>query len=364
MWWDGIFFGDLVMIPTGDPDIQLFCQEKGEWMQSAAIANWNIYSPKGHEYTYGHVYNSGSWRIGITDFPTEGEAPRKSRLGGIFVVQGSILKALSPKVNYHVDVTLYSGVEFIIPDTPPFGCRDATFKLMWDNPDVCLGFSLIGPCGEVIFTSINKSRTKMQEMHINQLGECNPGENYSISVFTLDEVRSSIDFEIEYEWKQKFSETEGNALTSATEGAILASTMNAPLLYISHDNFPKITEQALLKLGIKNIHLIDIGKELSTQVIKKIKNSFKITEHFVDLRQIYDYIRSIKKMNVDDSINESNDLIFATIDPWTYWYMGELQPSGETEAALFLGPAAYLAAHHCCPILIVDTHPELSSAVV
>jgi hypothetical protein len=364
VWWDGIFFGDAVIIPTGDPDIQLYCQEKGEWMQSAAIANWNIYSPKGHEYTFSHVYNPGSWRIGITDFPTEGEAPRKSRLGGLVVVQGSLLKALASKVTYHVDVTLYPGIDIPLSDIPPFGCRDATFKLMWDNPNVCLGFSLIGPSGEVIFTSINESRTKMQEMHIHQLGECKPGENYSISVFTLDEVRESIDFEIEYEWKQKFSKSEGNSLTSATEGAILASTMNSPLLYITQDTFPKITEQALLQLGTKNIFLVDVGKELSSQVINDIKNSFKISVHFSDLSQIYNYLRSLKKMNNDDLANDNNDIIFATIDPWTYWYMGELQPGGETQAALFLGPAAYLAAHHCCPVVIIDMHPELSSAAV
>jgi len=353
-WWDGIILGGVIMIPTGDPDIQLYCQENGEWMQSAAIANWNIYSPIGHEFTYSHVYSPGLWRLGITDFPTEGEAPQRSRLGGLFIIQGSLLRALGPKVNYHVDVTMYPGIEITIPDTPPFGCRDATFKLTWDNPNVCLGFSLIGPSGEVISSSINESRTKMQEMHINQLGECLPGENYSISVFTLDDVISSIDFEIEYEWEQRFTETEGNSLVSATEGAVLASTINAPQLYISHDTFPKITEQTLLKLGVKKIYLMDLGGELSSQVTAEIKNTFEITEHFIDLQQVYDYIRSL---------TDSNDVIFTTIDPWTYWYMGELQPGGETEAALFLGPAAYLAAHHGCPVLIVDMHPELSSAV-
>ena len=76
-WWDGIFFGG-TMIPPGDPDLQLYCKEDGEWMQAAAVAQWNIYSPKGHEFTYSHIYNPGPWRIGITDFPTETEAPQKS----------------------------------------------------------------------------------------------------------------------------------------------------------------------------------------------------------------------------------------------------------------------------------------------
>ncbi|MFW6120907.1 MAG: hypothetical protein ACOC80_08410, partial [Petrotogales bacterium] len=353
-WWDGIFLAG-IMIPTGDPDLQLYCQENGKWMQSSAVANWNIYSPKGHEYTYSHVYNPGPWRVGVTDFPTEDEAPRRNRLGGLVAVQGSLLKALRRSVTYHLDITMYPGIDKTIPDTPPFGCRDARFKLTWDDPNVCLGFSLIGSSGEVIFSSINESRTDHQEMHINQLGECITGENYSIAVFSLDDLRTSVDFEIEYEWKQNFSETEGNALASATEGSILASSINAPLLFIKHNSFPKITEQALLKLGVKQIYLVDFGDELLSKTTEEIKNNFKITEHFTDLEQIYNHIRSI---------TESNDIIFSTIDPWTYWYLGELRPRDETKAGLFLGPAAYLAAHHGSPVLIVDLHPELSSAVV
>jgi len=35
-----------------------------------------------------------------------------------------------------------------------------------------------------------------------------------------------------------------------------------------------------------------------------------------------------------------------------------------TLVRLFIGPAAYIAAHHGAPVVIVDNHPELSQAVV
>ena len=354
-WWDGIILGGSVMIPTGDPDLQLFCKEGGEWMQTAAVAQWNVYAPIGHEYTFSHVYNSGSWRVGITDFPTESDAPRKNVLGGLFSIQGSLLKALGRSVTYHVDVTMYPGIEMPLKDTPPFGCRDATLKLTWNDPTVCLGFSLIGPSGEVIFSAINESKTKSQEMQISRLGECPPNENYSVSIFGLDDISGSVDFEIEYCWEQHFSEDEGNALSSATEGAVLASTINAPLLYVSHDKLPTNIEQTLLQLGVKDIYLVDIGNTVSSKVKDDLKINFKISEHFKELPQIYEYIRSI---------TERNDVVFSTIDPWTSWYLKELKPGEETEAGLFIGPAAYLAAHHGCPVLLVDMHPKLSSAVV
>jgi len=354
-WWDGIILGGSIMIPTGDPDLQLFCKEGGEWMQTAAVAQWNIYSPIGHEYTYTHAYNTGSWRVGITDFPTESDAPRRNILGGLFSIQGSLLKALGRSVTYHVDVSMYPGTEINLKDSPPFGCRDATLKLTWGDPGLCLGFSLIGPSGEVIFSEINETKTESQTMHISRLGECLPGENYSISVFSLDDITGSVDFEIEYEWEQQISDEEGNSLSSASEGAVIASTLNTPLLYITHSSLPKQIEDTLLQLGVKEVHIVDIGNTLSSKVKENIKNNFRISEHFTELSETYEFIRSL---------TNTNDVIFTTIDPWTSWYMKELEPGEQTQAALFIGPAAYLAAHHGSPVLIVDKHPELSSAVV
>ncbi len=354
-WWDGILIGGNTMIPAGDPDIQLYCKKEDKWMQTAAAAYWNVYSPAGHEYTQSYVYQSGDWRIGITDFPTEGDIPRKSRLGGLVTVQGSLLHALLPKVTYHVDVTMYPGVELKLPDTPPFGCRNADFELTWDNPNVNLGFSVIGPGGESIFTMVNESRTKSQEIHLESLGECLPGENYSISVFSINNIPTSVDFEIKYTWNQDISEAKADSLTSATEGAVLASVLNAPLLYTSSSSLSENTENVLYKLGVENIYLVNLGDHLHNPVFEELDDIGKIIKHYKEPKQIYDEI---------SSITNSNDVIFTTIDPWTYWYLGELEPAGEKKGALFIGPAAFIAAHHGSPVLIVDNHPRLSSAVV
>ena len=54
-----------------------------------------------------------------------------------------ILKNMILGVTYQTDITMYPGVEVDIPDKPPFGCRDATFKLTWDKSDIHLGFSIV-----------------------------------------------------------------------------------------------------------------------------------------------------------------------------------------------------------------------------
>jgi len=359
-WWDCLLLGPGLMIPTGDPDIQLYYKDE-DWIQASVAAFWNVYMPPGHEFTSSHVYKPGKWQVGVTDFPTEGEAeaPRKSI--GPLTIQGSFLKALfSRQVTYHVDVTMYPGIDVKIPEKPPFGCRDAYFKLSWDNDDVDLGFTVLGPSGEAIITVTDEDdneETKKgeKEIHINQLGECLEDEYYSISVFALNDVPGSLDFDIEYSWSQKKTKEECDSLTSATEGAVLASMLNAPLLYTKTDDLCNKTEEVLYKLGVDEIYLVDIGGNLNKDTKNRIQNVAKINNHYVELRDIYDEIREI---------SDSDDIVFSTIDPWTEWYLAELKPGNETKAGLFIGQSAYAAAHHGTPVVLIDNHPRLSSAVV
>ena len=352
-WWDGVLLGG-TMIPTGDPDLQLYCKKDGEWMQTVQTAQWNIYRPAGHEYTQSYVYSPGDWRVTITDFPTETEAPRKG-IEGVFEIQGSFFNFLKPKVTYHVDITMFPGVTFDLPDTPPFGCRDAEIKLSWDDPSVCLGFTLIGPGGEAVYTELNESRKDGQEMYLDSLGQCLEGENYKVSVFALNDVSRNIDFTIEYTFKQEITKEESDSLTSATEGAVLASSLNAPLIYIKPNALPTPAKDALYELGVENIYLVDIGGDLNKDTKEKLQEIADISKNYKELKDIYDDIRKV---------SGSNDVVFTTIDPFTEWYVGELKPGEETTAALFIGPAAYIAAHHGTPVVIIDNHPRLSSAVV
>jgi hypothetical protein len=267
---------------------------------------------------------------------------------------------------------MYPGVIVDIPESPPFGCRNAYFKLSWDNSAVDLGFSLIGPSGEevlstrepgvsskCIFPSGEKAIATPigteNDLRVERLGECLPGEKYSICVFTMNEIKSPTDFTLEYSWEQNYTRMEGDCLASAAEGAILASLLNSPLLYTSPSELSNYTMDAIFKLGVNNLHLVDLGDYLTSSTKDEIKNCAKINYHYTDYDDIFEKI-------VD--ITDSNDVIFTTIDPYSYWYIADLEIAGDMPGGLALGPAAYIAAHHGSPVFITDNHPELSSAVV
>ncbi len=335
-------------IPAADPDSQIYCNYNGEWMQVAVTAAWNI-NGMDKEKAETYVYKSGPWRLGITDVPTEAGLITKN---GRFI---DILRNMIRGITYQTDITIFPGVEIDIPVKTGFGCRDANFKLTWANPNINLGFSVIGPSGEEILSVSEENTDGCQEIHLGQLGECLPDEFYSLSVFTLDELSGPVDFEFEYSWHQNISKTLSDSLGSASEGSVLASTLNIPLLYTSSSGLSDEAKNVLYKLGAKNVYLVDFGKHLSNKVRRDIEDIASIKETYVEPTEVY--------LDIMD-LTGQNDIVFSTIDPWTRWYVPEMKPGDETDAGLFVGPAAYCAAHHGSPLLIVDNHPELSSALV
>jgi len=170
----------------------------------------------------------------------------------------------------------------------------------------------------------------------------------------MDDATSSIDFSLEYSWQQNITREEGDILASASEGAILASQLNAPLLYVTNNGIPKVTEDVLYKLGVENIHFVNLNN-CAQNSVKEELNEIANVKEFISYIDIYDTIRDL---------TGSNDVIFSTVDPWSYFYGAELKPAGEHPGSLFIGPATYIAAHHGSPLILVDNHPTLSQTTV
>ena len=344
-WYSCVYLGfpgiTNISIPSGDKDLQLYCKYDGDWMQVVAASEWNANAGMDKEYARCYVYKPGQWLAGITDVPTK----KIGHYGSFREIISNIIKG----VTYKVDIEMYPGAVIPFDVSPPYYCRDIEFKFECKNSNVKFGFFLIGPSGEKILNDENGV------IKLDKIGECSPGEHYQFAVYTEDDVSGSYDYEIKYSWAQNKTKAEGNSLTSATEGAVLASMINAPLLYTSSTRLSDETKNVLYKLGVEKIYLVNLGDRLSQKVVSEIEDIADVKENYIEYKDVYDSIKEL---------SDSVDIVFSTIDSWSYWYASDLKPAGEKEGALFIGPAAFIAAHHGSPVLIVDNHPELSSAIV
>ncbi len=353
MYWDNVAI---------DLDLQLYDDQLG---MADADSKWNIFYGAG-ETAGSYVYNYGKWEVGVTYMPTQSyddEGIMEEKFDNVDEKTGLLSElAFGGSNKQDVEISLYPGVEVDINDPIPYGCRNVEFTLEWSNPNIVLGFLVLDPTGaetasspscDEIINGVEKGTTK-RTIKIEKLGETKSGEKYKICVFTLDDINNNLDFKIKYSWEQNYSRERGDMLASATEGAVFASLLNAPLLYTNKNNLPDITSKVLYKLGVENINIIDLGGYLSKDVFNKLKQ-VGIVKIYDNYKKIYDFIK--EKTN-------SKDVIFSTIDPWTYYYSLDAIPVDEYTGALFIGPAAYIAAHHGAPVIIVDNHPELSQAVV
>jgi len=345
-----------------DLDIQIYDSQLG--MVDNAAHAYNAEDPN-LEVVGSFIHNYGKWQISVTAVPKKGIYQDDTIDNDYKFFDLENLKELAQTIKNtgKVDVWLYPGTIVELEKTP-FGCRNAEFKLKWSNPKNKLGFSLHGPDGTEICSSLSKDEIatgivendKAEEsINVKMLGECSEGENYFVCVFSLDNIEISTDFELEYSWEQGFSEKEADAMVSATNGAVLASSMNVPLLYVSPSYLSNYTKDTLYELGVENIYLLNIGNHLKNDILDELKNIANIKKKFQEPIQIYD--------NIKELTGNTGDIIFTTIDPWSYWKVAELKPAGEYEGARFVGPATYIAAHHGSPVIIVDKHPHLSQAV-
>ena len=335
-----------LVIPSGDKDMQIYCMYHGDWMQTTAFDAWNSGGGMDKEKGGTYAYANGKWRAAITDIPTK-------KFIEVIEKYGTWLQILKnfKKVIYQVDITMFPGERVSLFDELPFDCRNVKIELKSASSNADLDFCLIGPSGEEITTD------KDGVIEVDRLGGLLPGESYDLAIFTTDDKKGTFDYEISYSYEEQKTKYESDCLTNAAEGSILASTINAPLLYTSNKELPQTTIDTLYRLGVKNLYLVNLGNHLSDDAKNNLKQIAPLKKEYKNYDDIYDAI---------SDKTGSNDIIISTIEPWIPWYVYDRAPTDEIEMpyALFIGPAAYIAAHHGTPVLITDNHEELSSAII
>ena len=294
-----------------DIDLQLYDNAFG---MVDASENWNALFGT-HEAVSSYIFNYGKWKVGLTNMPTED--------------LNDFIES-EPKRYYEVNISLYSGGVYELPSIE-FKARNVSIDVRCSE-NISFGVALIsnGIPYEPYYGNGNIS------ISIPELGT----GNYSICIFLKNETNAN--FDVRYEW-QNVGSMQTHSFAAASQAAVLASLMDAPLLYISPDGVPKPTKNAMERLGVKKV--IGIGLENNPF------NGYEFENYGVE--ESYQKIMETSGKNV---------IVFTTTSPWTYWLTEELKPHGDKERALYIGPAAYMAAFHEVPSLIVDEHEPLSNS--
>ena len=357
-----------------DPDLQLYDMEIG---QVGASENWNVLSgPK--ESIGSYVYHSGDWRASVTYMPTEQLMSLDEDMDALaeviegleddsetLEIEGPALDIPRPgdprtpadaEAKYTIDVTIYPGVDIPLPESTSFSTRNAEFTLESDDSSQNLGLIVTGPSGAEIFADISDEQTKVANIQELGIGR------YTVSVVNLNDNAKPTDFTVAYKWEQTKDVKEGLALSSAAQGAVVASMFNAPLLYTKMGSVPGSTRRVLNTLGVTETILVNIDSYASNALKEEIGDvrafyhtSLKVKE-YTDIGKIYDLIKD--RSRIDGS--RSNDVVFSTINAWNPWIGGVKAPEPEVSKALYIGPGAYAAAHHGTPLIILDIDEKLS----
>ena len=321
-----------------DLDLQLYDSQLGEVVASEFwnVIEGDLYRPfqPPEEIANTFAYHNGSWQATVTYMPTKGV--------------GNEIEAQFARADYNIHIDKFGGDVFEIPEEVNYKAEDAEFRLDWEGTSN-LGLVILDPTGAELISSVEDAQGS-RTIDVKQLG----AGQYSFAVINLDGSDSDIPFELSYAWTQRESEEKGIDLAAAANGAVLASLNNAPLLYMEKDALPDDTKEALNKLGVTKVILVNPGNA-------DVEGKFGFRA-FWDSIEV-DEIDSLEEMYREiHSITNEDDIVFTTADPWTSWLPGEgITGNVDHEKATYIGPSALAGAYHGCPVLVTDVHPELSA---
>ncbi len=377
-----------------DPDLQLYDMQLG---MVGASEKWNVLEGASEEIS-SYIYDSGEWQFAVTYMPTENSmvhadeewswnsVPRPSEVTPSQrdawvrermerVMKDREAKGLAPlapfdsSVEYVIDYTLYPGVDVPQRIETPFYCRDAKFVLEWSDTSQDLGLILRGPSGAEIAVADQPASGAQQVIEVPELGE---GE-YQVSVINMGGSSQSTDFRISYEFKQKKDRFEGTSWAGAANGAVIATALNAPLMFSDRNGLSSSVGDALNTLGVEKVYLIDIDSHAGSGLERDIRGLRGIMQRLfgngITVETLNDFdslYGTVKKLTTVGGV-QNRDIVFTTINPWTSWKVLEGRdtsgnPGPEVPGALFVGPAALEAAVHGAPVFVTDVHSELSCA--
>jgi len=205
-------------------------------------------------------------------------------------------------------------------------------SLTWDNVATNLNLALIDPTGRLAMWAPAGSILASPGQESIDLPYPMEGD-WNIVTAWADAIEEQNNIEVSWEISELPTDLQAY-LESAANAAVLASLMNAPLLYVDVNQVPSKTEWALSRLGVNNVILVD-----------------PLDIHTSSLDTDLSVLAAVT--NLDSYTSVSNNIITLSGNPDIVITV----PTGDNNE--FFGPAAYSAAVHGSPIFSVcgtDNH--------
>ncbi len=205
----------------------------------------------------------------------------------------------------------------------PSNANWLNLSLSWDNAATDINMALVDPTGRMVAWAPTGST--LSQLGGETINFPNPmaGE-WTVVVAWMDATTEQNNVDLKWKISTIDPDIQGY-MESAANGAVIASLLNSPLLYVSEDSVPEVTQWALDRLGASNIIFVD-PMNLHSPSLETSLSTYPI---FVNLSN-YPAVSAFIK-----SLSSENDVIITI-------------PMGNGDE--FFAPSALAGAFHGAPV--------------
>lgn len=194
------------------------------------------------------------------------------------------------KENFTVTIKKYPGIFKNVDVGPNTLWLNASIS--WANPYVTLDLIAVSPSGRLVDWDILSETIKTTKSVSIPFPE---NGTWTFLTAWWEGVGSlNVNFEVK---TTRFSPEIVDSLMAGQNGAVIASMLNAPLLFTKAEELSDYTRDTLIRLETKRIILIDVNNRSSENLIDALSGIAAISSHLVNITQIFDYIKAMNPNN-------------------------------------------------------------------
>ncbi|MBY8997649.1 MAG: hypothetical protein KGD60_07950, partial [Candidatus Thorarchaeota archaeon] len=208
--------------------------------------------------------------------------------------------------------------------TVPANAKWLNVSLIWDNAATDLNLALVDPSGRLVMWAPAGSILSNPGRELIELPYPMSGD-WTILAAWMDATEELNNIELSWTISRLPTDIQ-SYMESAANAAVLASLLNAPLLYVYEDQIPAETDWALTRLGVTEIYLVDPAN-LQDVGLPALLSAYGF------LNDLPSYSNVVSMIN---SLSGSLDVVVTV-------------PVGDGNE--FFAPAAFSAAAHGSPVL-------------